>query len=180
MATIAQKTVSTIVPCLRYRDAPAAITWLCQVFGFERHLVVPNEDGGIAHAQLTFGNGMVMLGSVLDTPFGRLMRQPDQVDGAETQSPYLVAADADAVCARQGGRRADRDGHQGRRLRRARVFLPGPGRASVERRHLRPLGGDLKLAEQIGQRLAGLQRKHLVQHLQFADAVDPETAKPLA
>lgn len=100
MATIAQNTVSTIVPCLRYRDAPAAITWLCQVFGFERHLVVPNEDGGIAHAQLTFGNGMVMLGSVLDTPFGRLMRQPDQIDGAETQSPYLVAADADAVYAR--------------------------------------------------------------------------------
>lgn len=99
MATISQNTVSTIIPCLRYRDAPAAIHWLCQVFGFERHLVVPHADGGIAHAQLSFGNGMVMLGSVLDTPFGRRMKQPDEVDGAETQSPYLVVADADAVYA---------------------------------------------------------------------------------
>jgi uncharacterized glyoxalase superfamily protein PhnB len=100
MTTPAKKTVSTVIPCLRYRDAPAAIRWLCQVFGFEQHLVVPNPDGSIAHAQLTFGNGMIMLGSVLDTPFGQRMKQPDQVEGAETQSPYLISADADAVYAR--------------------------------------------------------------------------------
>jgi uncharacterized glyoxalase superfamily protein PhnB len=54
--------------------APAAIEWLCQTFGFEKDLVVSNEDGTIAHAQLSFGNGMIMLGSVLDneTEFGRL------------------------------------------------------------------------------------------------------------
>ncbi|MDX1649873.1 MAG: glyoxalase, partial [Myxococcota bacterium] len=57
-------TTATIVPSLRYRDAPKAIDWLCQAFGFEKHLVVPGEDEGrIAHAQLTFGNGMIMLGS---------------------------------------------------------------------------------------------------------------------
>ena len=33
--------------------------------GFEKQLVVPNADGTIAHAQLSFGNGMIMLGSVL-------------------------------------------------------------------------------------------------------------------
>jgi hypothetical protein len=31
---------STIIPCLRYRDAPRMIEWLCKAFGFERHLVV--------------------------------------------------------------------------------------------------------------------------------------------
>jgi uncharacterized glyoxalase superfamily protein PhnB len=52
-----------IFPALRYRDAPAAIEWLVGVLGFEKHMVVPGEDGGIAHAQLTFGPGMIMLGS---------------------------------------------------------------------------------------------------------------------
>ena len=30
---------STIIPGLRYRDAPAAIEWLCRVLGFEKHVV---------------------------------------------------------------------------------------------------------------------------------------------
>jgi uncharacterized glyoxalase superfamily protein PhnB len=107
MPTPATHGKTNIIPCLRYRDAPAAIEWLCRVFGFEKHLVVPNPDGSIAHSQLSLGSGMVMLGSVLDTPFGAAMKQPDQIGGAETQSPYLVVADADAVYARvkaQGGR----------------------------------------------------------------------------
>ena len=43
---------SAVIPCLRYRDAPAAIEWLVSVFGFEKHLVVPDDKGGIAHMQL--------------------------------------------------------------------------------------------------------------------------------
>ena len=55
-------TTTTIIPCLRYRDAVAAIDWLCTAFGFERHAVY--ADGNtVHHAQLTVGNGMVMLGS---------------------------------------------------------------------------------------------------------------------
>ncbi len=91
---------SCVVPCLRYRDAPAAIDWLVRVFGFEKHLVVPDDSGGVAHAQLTLGGGMIMLGSVADTPFGAFVKQPDELGGAETQSAYLVVPDADAVYAR--------------------------------------------------------------------------------
>jgi uncharacterized glyoxalase superfamily protein PhnB len=40
---------------------------------------------------------MIMLGSVLDTEFGRLMKQPDEIGGAETQTSYVIVADADAV-----------------------------------------------------------------------------------
>lgn len=91
-----------IVPVLRYRDAPAAIAWLCEAFGFERHLIVSNEDGTIAHGQLSFGNGMIMLSSVQepDGEFGRLMKQPDELGGAQTQSMYVVVDDADAVYVR--------------------------------------------------------------------------------
>ena len=99
MPSTRKNTRATVVPCLRYRDAPKAIEWLCQVFDFEKHLVVPNDDGSIAHAQLVFGNGMVMLSSVqkIETEFSRLTQQPDEMGGMETQSPYLIVSDADRV-----------------------------------------------------------------------------------
>ncbi len=100
MTPAPNRSASTLIPCLRYRDAPAAIEWLCKVFGFEKHLVVPDGHGGIAHAQLVLGGGMLMLGSVADTAYGHFMKQPDEIGGAETQSPYLVVPDADAVYAR--------------------------------------------------------------------------------
>ncbi|HAT30001.1 MAG TPA: glyoxalase [Janthinobacterium sp.] len=97
MSTVPKNSRATVIACLRYRNAPAAIEWLCAAFGFERQLVVPNENGSIAHAQLSFGNGMIMLGSIFDTEFGRLIKQPDEIDGANTQSCYLIVADADRV-----------------------------------------------------------------------------------
>ena len=60
MSNLAKNTKATVIPCLRYRNAPVAIEWLCRVFGFEKQLVVPNQDGTIAHAQLTFGNGVIV------------------------------------------------------------------------------------------------------------------------
>jgi uncharacterized glyoxalase superfamily protein PhnB len=95
--SLAKNTRASVIPCLRYRDAAAAIDWLCAVFGFETHMVVSNLDGSVAHAELSFGNGMVMLASVKDSAFDRMMTQPDQTGGAETQCPYLVVSDADAV-----------------------------------------------------------------------------------
>jgi uncharacterized glyoxalase superfamily protein PhnB len=99
MSKFAKNTKANVIPCLRYRNAPAAIEWLCQTFGFEKQLVVPNEDGTIAHAQLSFGNGMIMLGSTNDTPYGRMIKQPDEIGGAETQSAYVIVADADVIYA---------------------------------------------------------------------------------
>ena len=92
----AAHTTSTIIPCLRYRDAPAAIDWLCRAFGFEKHAVY--ADGDIVHhAQLTFGNGMIMLGSTgNDSEWGRQIAQPDETGLRETQSPCVIVADADA------------------------------------------------------------------------------------
>lgn len=90
----------TIVPTLRYRDIAAAIDWLCNAFGFERHLVVPGEAGVVCYAQLTFGDGMIMLGPVDDSAFDGLMTQPADTGGAETQICYLFVEDAAAHCAR--------------------------------------------------------------------------------
>ncbi|CAL60299.1 Conserved hypothetical protein, putative glyoxalase/bleomycin resistance protein/dioxygenase [Herminiimonas arsenicoxydans] len=98
---ITENTQSRIIPCLRYRDAPAAIAWLCDTFGFEKQAVYANPDGSIAHAQLTSGKGMIMIGSVSpESEWGKLIRQPDEIGGVETQSSYLIVDDADAVYAR--------------------------------------------------------------------------------
>ncbi|HWB44845.1 MAG TPA: VOC family protein [Hyphomicrobiaceae bacterium] len=98
---------STLVPTLRYRDVPAAIDWLCRAFGFEKNLVVRDDDGTVRYAQLTFGSGMVMLGPVQDSEFDDLMRQPDEIGGVETQICYFCVEDALAHYARASEAGAD-------------------------------------------------------------------------
>lgn len=90
---------NVIIPTMRYRDAPKMIEWLCDVFGFKKHLVIEDEEGGIAHAQLILANSMIMLGSARDDEFGKLQSPPSTLGGT-TQSPYIVVADADVICAR--------------------------------------------------------------------------------
>ena len=97
---------STIIPTLRYENAPKMIDWLCEVLGFERQLVVEDGEGGIEHAQLTLGTGMIMLGSARDDEFGRLQATPASL-GKTTQSPYLVLGDIDAICQRARAAGAD-------------------------------------------------------------------------
>lgn len=91
---------STIIPALRYRNAPAAIEWLVKTFGFARHAVYENEDGSIAHAELTLGGGIVMLGSTKEDAYHKDFKSPEDLGGFETSSVYLVVSNADAAYAR--------------------------------------------------------------------------------
>jgi uncharacterized glyoxalase superfamily protein PhnB len=100
MADTIKQTTATIIPTLRYKDVPAAIDWLCTAFGFEKHLIVPGENSTIAHAQLIFGNGMIMLGSFRDDEFGKLQQPPDGAGSVVSQSPYIVVEDVDEHYAR--------------------------------------------------------------------------------
>jgi uncharacterized glyoxalase superfamily protein PhnB len=100
MHTAGDAVARTIVPTLRYRDLAAAIEWLCRAFGFKRHVVVNGIEGSVEYAELIFGDGMIMLGPVEDSAIGRLMAQPEQAGGAETQICYLFVDDAAAHCAR--------------------------------------------------------------------------------
>ncbi|HMH15333.1 MAG TPA: VOC family protein [Edaphobacter sp.] len=88
-----------VIPAIRYHDALAAIDWLIRAFGFEKQAVYMGSGDTVAHAQLTFGNGMIMLSSITDTPFSKFLAQPDQIGHRETQSPYLIVSDADAIYA---------------------------------------------------------------------------------
>ncbi|WP_156724321.1 VOC family protein [Streptomyces apocyni] len=53
----------TICPTVLYADAKAAIRQLTKAFGFTETAVYESEDGVVEHAELSFGNGVVMLGS---------------------------------------------------------------------------------------------------------------------
>ena len=99
MSDLTHTTRSTLIPSLRYNDAPAAIEWLAKAFGFHKNAVYPNADGTIAHAQLTLGGGMIMLGSISDNEYGRRMKQPSEIGGANTHGIYIVVKDTDAVYA---------------------------------------------------------------------------------
>ncbi len=86
---------SVIIPTMRYKDAPAAIEWLCNAFGFEKHLVVPGENETIAHAQLNFGSAMIMLGSENDDEYGKFVKTPKDLNGINTQTPYILVEEID-------------------------------------------------------------------------------------
>ena len=92
---IAKQTTATVIPALQYQDAPAAIDFLCKAFGFEKKAVYEGEGGSIAHAELTLGNGMVMLGSAKETDYGKLLARPGDFGGV-TMSTYCIVADPDA------------------------------------------------------------------------------------
>jgi uncharacterized glyoxalase superfamily protein PhnB len=76
-----------IIPSLRYDDARAAIDWLVDAFGFQRRAVY-EHDGEIMHAELTYDDGMLMMGSA---------RENDQ-HGRHTGQGwnYVIVTDPDA------------------------------------------------------------------------------------
>lgn len=94
---------TALIPCLRYNDAPAAIDFLCDAFGFARHAIYPAEDDPavIHHAQLVLGESMVMLGSAMPGEVSALYRwkTPAEAEGI-TMCVCAVIADPDAHCER--------------------------------------------------------------------------------
>jgi uncharacterized glyoxalase superfamily protein PhnB len=81
----------TISPSLRYRDPAAALDFLERAFGFERVADHRDDDGGVVHAEIRYGNGLVMIGTSRDDAYG-----PHAGQGWA----YVVVDDPDAHFAR--------------------------------------------------------------------------------
>ena len=100
MSNVAKNCTSTVIPGMRYRDALKMIDWLERAFGFQKHAVYMSGETTVSHAQMTFGNGMIMLGSVDNgSKSSPLMVQPDEAGNRETQSAYLVVSDCERIYA---------------------------------------------------------------------------------
>ncbi|HEY4358924.1 MAG TPA: VOC family protein [Acidobacteriaceae bacterium] len=92
---------STVIPSLRYKDAHAAIDWLVRVFGFTAQAVYEGPDNTVMHAQLTHGQGMLMLGSAQNGgEFAEHMASLDETGGRMTTGLCLIVQDCDAVYAK--------------------------------------------------------------------------------
>jgi uncharacterized glyoxalase superfamily protein PhnB len=85
-----------VYPALRYEDAPAMIDWLCKAFGFKKRVAYPGPDGSIAHAELSYGADIIMLGSTKPDGYGESPKQSGRVTG----TIYIATTDIDAHCER--------------------------------------------------------------------------------
>src|ERR1700683_3213222 len=129
-----------------YRDAAAAIDWLCDAFGFGIRIKVEGENGRIEHCELEYGDGVVMIAQEspdAPRPWKRSLRSPRSVEGANTQSLMFYVDDADSHCAHARSREAHdsrlrRRTLGGSKLRRARPrrshLVGGTASALVRRR----------------------------------------------
>jgi uncharacterized glyoxalase superfamily protein PhnB len=88
---------STTVPIIRYQHAREAMSWLCDVIGFDVFLEVPGNDNKIEHARLTLGSSMVMLASLgRDGLFESKFKTPQTVK-CNTQCTSLFVEDPSVI-----------------------------------------------------------------------------------
>ena len=86
-----------IHPILFYRDAPAALQWLHDAFGFEELFRVPDDAGGIVHSEMHFRGAIIMVSSA-NAEAEHV--SPLDVDGRGTMHVNVWIADPDAHYAR--------------------------------------------------------------------------------
>ena len=99
-----------IIPTFRYADAPAAISFLCDAFGFERHAVYMDEKDPdvVQHAQLVLDGNMIMLSSVRDSDYSRKAGLRNVAEaGGNTLAVYVVLGDVDGHANRARAAGAD-------------------------------------------------------------------------
>jgi len=85
-----RNSTARVVTAIRYRDIEAAAEWLQAAFGFDLRAKIVDDDGRTGMVQLTYGNHLVMMLPVGGSELDNVMRQPDEIGGAGTQSCYLV------------------------------------------------------------------------------------------
>lgn len=98
-------TNTTLHAYFGYRDAPAAIDWLVTAFGFEPTMHVPDDDGGVMHAELRLGDAAILVFSDRDG-YERPARKGESVghgmylcvaDNADVEAVYKRAVGAGAT-----------------------------------------------------------------------------------
>jgi uncharacterized glyoxalase superfamily protein PhnB len=87
----------TIGSALFYKDPFAALDFLERAFGFERTMVITDEDGNLGHSEMRLGDGYIMVGA----EWTDYVASPASTGGRNTQSIHVQLTDGiDAHCAR--------------------------------------------------------------------------------
>jgi uncharacterized glyoxalase superfamily protein PhnB len=92
--------MTKIYPVLKYEDAKVALDFMERVLGSERLAVHEGENGGVAHAELRFGDEVLMFGTTNegDAKFNQ---------GVGRTSVYVVVDEPDALFERARGEGAE-------------------------------------------------------------------------
>ena len=78
---------------LFYQDPKAALAWLEEAFGFELTMLLEDAEGNLAHSQMSFGDGYVMIGQEWSDDH----KSPKSVGGKNTQTVNVqIETDIDA------------------------------------------------------------------------------------
>ena len=98
----------SFISSIAYKDARAALKWLQDVFGFEPSMVLTDAEGNVVHAEMTHGDGVVMIGP----EWADWTRSPLSLGGKNTQRVHVrIDHGIDEHCARarQAGARIVKD-----------------------------------------------------------------------
>jgi len=80
-----------------YQDPKAALKWLEAAFAFEPFMVITMPNGDLAHSEMRFGDGVVMVGS----EWNESTKSPASIGGKTTQTVHVhLTEDIDAHCDR--------------------------------------------------------------------------------
>ena len=113
-----------VVPAVVYRDSMRAFEWLQTAFGFEPAMLITDEKGGLAHSEMVFGEGWIMVGNEWSDDH----KSPASIGGKCTQTVHLqMTSDINAHCERARAAGAEilmepEDQFYGDRSYRARDF----------------------------------------------------------
>jgi uncharacterized glyoxalase superfamily protein PhnB len=80
-----------------YKDPFAALDWLERAFGFERQMVITDNDGQLGHSEMRFGDSYLMV----CREWSENAASPASIGGKNTQSVHVQLRDGiDEHCAR--------------------------------------------------------------------------------
>jgi uncharacterized glyoxalase superfamily protein PhnB len=87
----------SVVPALCYRDPMAAFEWVQKAFGFEPTMLITDAEGNLAHSELSFEGGCIMVGS----EWSENHKSPRSLGDKCTQTVHVqVSKDIDGHCER--------------------------------------------------------------------------------
>ena len=95
--TVIEPPRPAFIPSVVYKDNRAALEWLQKAFGFEPSMVLTDAQDNIVHAQMSHGDGVVMVSS----EFASWTKSPASVGGVNTQRIHVrLEKGIDEHCAR--------------------------------------------------------------------------------
>jgi len=85
-----------LISAITYQDPKAALAWLEAAFGFELVMLIEDDAGALAHAEMRFGDAAIMVGNEWSADH----QSPRSLGGRNTQSVHIqIKTDVDAHCA---------------------------------------------------------------------------------